>query len=141
MAIVKRADRITEKTVQVVHYSDIKTDFNIGHSRDIVLVQNETDVIQSVYNLIMTNFGERLYQPDWGCDVRSLLFENLTAQTEAIARQKIKTAIENFEPRARLHEVEVVGMPDENALYVSIMISVINKQQPIKLEFVLSRVR
>lgn len=141
MAIIKRADKITERTKQRVYFTDIKTDFDLANYRDLQLVENEVDILQSIHNLIMTNFGERLYNPLWGCDIRSLLFENITPHTEGVAQQKIKTAIENFEPRAKLHDVVVQGDPDQNALYVTITISVINKQEPITLEFVLTRIR
>lgn len=141
MAIVKRADKITERTKQRIYFADFKTDFDLVNYRDLQLTENESDVLQAIHNLIMTNVGERLYNPDWGCDIRSLLFENITPHTESLAQQKIKAAIENFEPRAKLIEVITEGAPDENSLYVSITISVINKQEPITLEFVLTRIR
>lgn len=141
MAIVKRADRITERSTRRVYFADFKTDFDLVNYRDLQLTENEQDVLQSVHNLIQTNFGERLYNPNFGCDIRSLLFENITPHTETLAREKIKTAIENFEPRAKIMEIITEGAPDENAMYVSITISVINKQEPITLEFVLTRIR
>lgn len=141
MAIVKRADKITERSTRRVYFADFKTDFDLVNYRDLQLTENEQDVLQSVHNLIQTNFGERLYNPNFGCDIRSLLFENITPHTETLAREKIKTAIENFEPRAKIMEIITEGAPDENAMYVSITISVINKQEPITLEFVLTRIR
>lgn len=141
MAIVKRADKFTEHAKQQVYFTDFKTDFDLINYRDVQITENEQDVIQAVHNLIMTNFGERLYNPSFGCDVRSLLFENITPHTEMLAREKIRTAIENFEPRAKIVDIITEGVPDENALYVAITISLINRQEPITLEFVLTRIR
>ena len=141
MAIVKRADKITERVKKRVHFADFKTDFDVVNYRDLQLTTNEQAIIQSIRNLINTNFNERLYNPSFGCDIRSLLFENITPQTEALAQEKIITAIENFEPRARINEVLIEGVPEDNALYVSISVTVINKQDPILLEFVLTRIR
>lgn len=141
MAIVKRADKITERSKQRTYFADFKTEFDLANYRDLQLTENEQSVLQSVHNLIQTNIGERLYNPNVGCDVRSLLFENITPHTEQLAQEKIRTAIENFEPRAKILKIITEGAPDENSLYIAITISVINKQEPITLEFVLTRIR
>ncbi len=141
MAIVKRADKITERTKQRTYFADFKTDFDLVNYRDLQLTENEQDILQALHNLIMTNFGERLYNPNYGCDIRSLLFENITPHVESLVKDKIKTAIDNFEPRAKVVEIIAEGAPDENSLYISITFSVINKQEPITLEFVLTRIR
>lgn len=141
MAIVKRADKITERSKQQTYFSDFKTEFDLVNFRDLQLSENEQAVLQSVHNLIQTNFGERLYNPNFGCDIRSLLFENITPHAEQLAQDKIRTAIENFEPRAKIVDIVTEGAPDENSLYVAITVSVINKQNPITLEFVLTRIR
>ena len=60
MAIIKRADKITERTKQRVYFADFKTDFDLLNYRDLQLTENEADVLQSIHNLIMTNLGERL---------------------------------------------------------------------------------
>lgn len=141
MAIVKRADKITERTKQRTYFADFKTDFDLINYRDLQLTENEQDILQALHNLVMTNFGERLYNPNYGCDIRSLLFENITPHVESLVKDKIKTAIDNFEPRAKVVEIIAEGAPDENSLYISITFSVINKQEPITLEFVLTRIR
>lgn len=141
MAIVKRADRITERSKQVTYFSDFKTDFDLFNYRDLQLTTNEQDVMQALHNLVMTNQGERLFNPLYGCDIRSLLFENITPQTESLLREKITVAIENFEPRAKIVEIITEGVPDENAYYVSLTFTTINKQEPITMDFILSRIR
>lgn len=141
MAIVKRADKITERTKQRTYFADFKTDFDLINYRDLQLTENEQDILQALHNLVMTTFGERLYNPNYGCDIRSLLFENITPHVESLVKDKIKTAIDNFEPRAKVVEIIAEGAPDENSLYISITFSVINKQEPITLEFVLTRIR
>lgn len=141
MALVKRADKITERTTQRTYYADFQTEFDLIKFRDLQLDTNEKAVMQAIHNLVLTNPGERLYNPTLGCGIRSLLFENMTAHTQSLIREKIQIAIENFEPRARLIDIVTEMSPDDHSVYVAITFSIINKQEPITLEFVLTRIR
>ena len=140
MALVKRVSKNTQQN-QITYFSDFITSFDVIYNRDLQITTNEQDVMQSLHNLIKTNIGERLYQPTFGCGLQTLLFEPITPQTENAIKDRIQTAIENFEPRAKLLEVITQGAPDENSYYVSITFMVINKQDPITMEFVLVRIR
>lgn len=141
MASIRRADRITERTSQRVFFSDFKTEFDLVNFRDLQVVTNEADIMQSVHNLIMTNYGERLYNPLYGCNLRSLLFEDISVHTESLMREHIRTAIENFEPRVKIQDILVEGSADDNTYYVAVTFSVINRQEPITMDFVLTRIR
>lgn len=141
MAIIKRADKQTETSKKREHYSDFNTQFGIDARGDMKRLTDEASVTQALHNLIMTNQFERLYNPMYGCGIREILFENITPQTESMLRDKIEVAINNYEPRVKLLEVITQGTPDNNAYLISITFSVINKQEPITLEFVLDRIR
>ena len=140
MALVKKIPKNTPQN-KLTYFADFETSFDLINNRDLQLVTNEQDVIQSLHNLVQTDIGERLYNPTFGCGIRSLLFEPITPQTESAIRDRIQTAIENFEPRARVLEIITEGSPDENSYYVSITFSVINKQEPITMDFILARIR
>lgn len=142
MAIVARKDTYTSTKVQPELFSDFFTDFNIHPiKKDLVRHINEDAVKRSIRNLILTNRGDRLYNQTLGSDIRNMLFEPATSVTEATVKSLITTMIENYEPRANLEDVSVVSDPDENSLYVTIVFSVINKQEPITLELILDRIR
>lgn len=66
----------------------------------------------SLLALLSTQPGERLMRPDYGCQLRSLLFEPCTSQTANLARFYVADAIARWEPRAALVEVEVHPIPD-----------------------------
>lgn len=123
-------------------YSDLFTNFDIHPiSDDVAVKTNEAAVRQSIRNLILTNKGERPYQPNIGGDVKRLLFENMTPQTILLIKQVIEQAINLYEPRANLIDVIVSPREDQNAVSISITFNVINKQEPISLNVVLDRVR
>lgn len=102
---------------------------------------NEEAVKQSIKNILLTNRGERLFNPTFGSDLRSILFENFSPQTESQLKEYIEMSVNNYEPRAALIDVVVQAIPDLNAYSATIVFSVINKAEPITLEFLLDRVR
>ena len=44
---------------------------------DVVVSKDNAAIKQSIVNLVLTNKGERLFNPDYGSDIRSFLFEPL----------------------------------------------------------------
>ena len=123
-------------------YSDFTTNFEKNPlSKDLSRVTNDDAVKQSIKNLVMTNRGERLFQPELGGDVRALLFSNITPQTLLNAQTIIENLINDHEPRADLIGVVVSVGDDNNSLAITIVFNVINIQEPIQLDLVLARVR
>jgi len=142
MATVKRADRYTPLEGTSTLYQDWFTNVLFEKdTKDISFVKNEDSVKQSIINIMLTNVGEKLYNPIFGSEINKLLFENVTPQTTSTLISLIKNAIENFEPRAKVIDVVASPLPDNNAYSVSIVFSVINKTEPVYLEFLLNRVR
>lgn len=142
MAIIKKKHVNTERSIRDIVYSDFFTNLNVHPNKlDLVLHTNEDAVKRSIRNIILTNRGERFFNPVLGSSVRALLFENFTPQTAGLLKDYITTTIENFEPRARLREVYVQALPDESAYAATIVFNVINKSEPITLELLLNRIR
>ena len=125
---------------QEVVYSDIRSDVAFHPaSNDILLSTNELAIQNSIKNLLMTNRYERPFQPDIGSDVRKMLFENFSMITEARIRNAIIETIENYEPRCNIIDVIVVGDPDNNSFDVEITFNVVNKENPVSFDVILSR--
>lgn len=49
-------------------------------------------------NLILTKKGERLMQPNFGCDLHTLLFENITDDTLEAAKFAVTSATDQWMP-------------------------------------------
>lgn len=123
-------------------YSDFHKDMLINPvSMDLARLINENAVKDSIRNLIMTDRGERLMQPNIGSDIRKMLFENITPETIILAKDIIEETIAKHEPRCRLIDVIVTSTIDSNALYIEIIFSIVNHEKPIHLNILLSRVR
>jgi len=140
--MAKSTDRFKQMDRDSQSYSDFLTDLNPHPvSGDIVKYTNENSVIRSIRNLLLTDRFERLYQPDIGTDIRKMLFEPMddaTAQNISVFTQQ---TITQFEPRAKILSIDVVPDPDNNRYIVSLVLIVINKQDPISFNITLDRIR
>jgi phage baseplate assembly protein W len=142
MAIIQRKDLYTPSQIQPEYFSDFFTDFDIHPvKKDLVRYVNEDAVKQSIRNIILTRRNERLYNPNFGSQLYDLLFEPFSETTQASVKSIIETAIKNHEPRAKLELVNVEGEVDTNTLLITIVFSVINKEEPVVLELILNRIR
>lgn len=110
-------------------------------SEDLARKLNEDAVKESIRNLLLTDRGERLFQPQLGSDIRALLFENIGPDTIILLKDKITETIEVHEPRANLISVDVYASHDTNVLDARIVFSVINSTTPTALTVTLDRIR
>ncbi len=123
-------------------FSDFNTSLAIHpDKKDLALKTNVDAVKQSIKNLVLTNKMERPFQPGIGCDVRKMLFENFTVATVAKTKEMIVEVLEYHEPRCNLINVETTSDEDNNALYITIVFSVINSSNIETVDLVLERVR
>lgn len=142
MALVQRRDLYTALKVQPEYFSDFMINFdNHIQKKDLMKDINEEAIKSSIRNLLLTNRGERLFNPTVGSDINSMLFDNYSPSLDQVLEDQIRNTIDNFEPRARIQEVDVSF--DEAAQYMSatITFTIINKQEPITLDLVLNRIR
>ena len=66
---------------------------------DLVVSRDASAIKQAIVNLLLTNKGERVMQPDYGSDIRSFLFEPLDFGTGAQIKNSIGYCLRVFEPR------------------------------------------
>ena len=79
------------------------------------------DQIKSnLINLLLTDKGERIMNPEFGADVRRSLFDNITESNNEILRLKIIEAINIFIPEIQLESVDVIPDFDYNTLNITI---------------------
>lgn len=102
-------------------YSDI--DFNFSRNpvtNDVSILLDENAVKAAVRNIVLTNAGERPFNPNFGSNLRALLFEPLTALTASLLETRIENAISNFEFRVEILEITVIADLDSNSFDVTI---------------------
>lgn len=123
-------------------YSDFRKDLMKNPlTNDVVTRLNEDAVKEALKNLILTDKGERLFQPYLGSDVRKSLFDNMTPATVKMIEQNVRSTINNFEPRVTTVDVQVIADPDNYKVQINISFYVRNVQEPVSVSIFLERVR
>lgn len=135
-------DRFADMDRNTQRYSDFLTDLNPHPiSKDIVKFVNENAVVRSIRNLLLTDRFERLYQPSIGTDIRKMLFEQISSVTAQSISVFVQDTIKYYEPRAKVISVNVQADEENNRYIVSLVVMVINKQDPISFNITLDRIR
>ena len=136
------ADKFTVTQLTSERYSDFYNTFskNFG-TKDLARMTNEDSIINSLKNIIQTRKGERPFQPDFGCNIAGLLFENFSKFTTDAIETEIRTAVENFEPRVRTIKVKAIETQDNHSIELQLFFTTINNSENISISFFLSRIR
>lgn len=123
-------------------FIDLDLNFN-SHpiKKDVTKVVDELAVINSIKNLLLTNHYERPFQPDLGSNVRKLLFDNMDQITASALERQVTDVLRNFEPRAQITYINILPDFDNNSYNVSMEFRIINKTEPISIQFFLQRSR
>tara|TARA_B110000503_G_scaffold35938_1_gene58828 strand:+ start:9980 stop:10396 length:417 start_codon:yes stop_codon:yes gene_type:complete len=132
----------TAKSKKITLYQDFKKNLEISPvSADLTVWKDEDSIKESMRNLILTDRGERLMQPNLGGNINAMLFENITPSTLMLIQNQVRTTIELYEPRAELIDVTATSNIDDNTVKVNIAFYITNVQQPITLDVFLERTR
>ena len=121
-------------------YTDM--DLNITphpSSGDLVLKQDKEAVKRSVRNIMLTNNYERPFKPNFGANLRGLLFELADDMTKYEIRKQIMEALEMLEPRVRIQNIYLSSV--RNSMHISLHYGVVGSKEPQTLEVILQRVR
>lgn len=123
-------------------YSDFFKDLTLSPiNNDLARKIDEDSIKESIKNLVLTDRGERLFQPNLGCDIRKMMFENIGPDTILLVKEMIRNTIKTYEPRVAIIGIDVIAPPDQLSLFITIVFSIINKEEPITLNITLERVR
>jgi len=108
---------------------------------DVYKKEDAAAVKQGVKNLLMTNFGEKPFNPFYGANLQSLLFDLADDGIESSIDLAIRTAVENYEPRALIRKIKVKALPDYNSVSVYVEFLIVNTEEVVSFETTISRLR
>jgi phage baseplate assembly protein W len=93
----------------------------------------------AIVSILKTNFNERLFQPNFGSNLRALLFEQMNPITVERIKIEVLEAVERHEPRALVIGVTVEAQEEQNRYVVSVLFNVSSESEPQKLSTVFTR--
>lgn len=128
-------------------YSDLDLSFTPHpDTGDLIPLRGDRAIARAVRQIVSTNFYEKFYNPSFGGNVISQLFEQYDSQTEHIIKTKIQEAIRDYEPRVRIQSIQVMYPPsknllNQNTLVLQIQFYIVGETESKQITFSLKRVR
>ena len=109
---------------------------------DLVVSKDASAIKQAVVNLLLTNKGERLMNPEYGSNIRSYLFEPLDYGTAAQITGNIRYTIDRWEPRISVLNLSATPNFDDNGFDVEMTYEIRGTDDPpVTVDFFLARTR
>ncbi len=85
-----------------------------------------TTVQQRVLSAIRTSKGERVFNPDYGTDLHTLIFESADSFLEDRAVEMVRESVERWVPEVRIIEVPVDIKQDDGEVVIGVRYELLN---------------
>jgi len=114
----------------------IGLEFPLDHNLTGFFRQSKTipqQVKSNIKNLLLTSKGERVFQPDFGCDLRDLLFEQINSETLDGVDNSIRIALDTWLPYVNINDLVIV-QNESNPNEITISLEYSTTLQPDALD-------
>lgn len=123
-------------------YKDIDMKFTKNFiSKDIGKKFDVHAVRQAMKNIIYTNLNERPFEPNWGSQIRELMFEPIDDTTGNALTRLVQQAITNHEPRVDVKRVQVIANQKDNEYRIYVYYYILGIKDLQEMDLVLTRLR
>ena len=82
----------------------------------------KTQIKSNLINLLLTNKGERVFNPEFGADLKTILFEGITEDTSELIKELINFNVSIFVPEVQIIDILVSPALEYNNNSISITI-------------------
>ncbi len=111
-------------------------------TNDILVLKNEDAIKRAVRNIVQTVPNERFFNPIFGSDVKTSLFEFVDFGTASLLEEQILVAIENYEPRISNVRVDVDPNADRNEFEIFVSYNIVGQEvPPQQFSFILEKLK
>ena len=114
-------------------------DFN-RVDNSVQMVSDISDIEDSIRIILSTTPGERIMQPEFGCDLKRLVFETIDSTLLASLDHLIYHALLNFEPRITFLNTEILNLESQNGqllIQINFKVIITNSRHNIVFPFYL----
>lgn len=116
-----------------INVLDLRSSTGVG----VALPFNTPAVFQTVYttkeqlkyniiNFLLTDKRERVFNPNFGANIRSKVFEQITADTVDSLDSQIRTGVNQYFPNVVITDLTFGGNPDQNLLTIQFSYTISN---------------
>ncbi len=97
-----------------------------GNAVFVPTYQTRDQIKANLVNYLLTNRGERVFNPNFGADLRNLVFENIVELTSDELQERIQNDIRNYFPQVVIEEIKFNNVPDSNSINFSLTYNILN---------------
>ena len=112
-----------------------------GFSNDVNLLEGDAAIRRAVKSLLLLNSNEKPFHPEVSGGISELLFENASPVIIMEVSNRIKRAINLYEPRVSATKVDVYFEDDTGALLVKVLYTIRNSKKIYTTTVSLERIR
>lgn len=113
-------------------YSDLDFFLNKNTINNDIKLKTEIDsVAQSVKNIILTDVGEKMFNPFFGGSIPNLLFESLDWREIILVQEQLKTVLKLYEPRILIKSINI-QYTGETKLSIELTFSLITEPTTLR---------
>ena len=128
MANVREIDRNDDVYVGI--------EFPLDHNLSGFFRQSKTipqQVKSNIKNLLLTSKGERVFQPNFGCDLKNVIFEQIDIQSLDEVDESIREALSTWLPYVNINDLIIV-QNESNPNEITISLEYSTTLQPDALD-------
>lgn len=107
-------------------YSDVDYKLKQDSSGNISKVTGGESISQSIKTILSTYPGERHMLPEFGSRLREYLFDPIDIDTLELMEVEIETALERWEPRITIKNIDITENTNKNQLVINIFYTMID---------------
>lgn len=122
-------------------YKDIDLTFAKRPDNDVYKKNDAAAVKQSVKNILLTNYAEKPFVPEFGANLNDFLFNLDTEFDSDLIEESIIQAINDYEPRAQVLNVNVTANGEYHEVIATVTFRVLSTNDTVTIELDLTRLR
>jgi phage baseplate assembly protein W len=97
----------------------------------------KNQIKSNIINLLLTNSGERIMNPNFGANIKSILFEGMTDSIIPLIQDKITAAFSAYIPQAKINNIDVIFSEDTYTVNVTVnyTLNISGESDQVNIEF------
>jgi phage baseplate assembly protein W len=89
----------------------------------------------NLINLLLTNKGERVLNPNFGCGLKEILFEQIDPSTEDSIRDTIISSVNIYVPEVEINNIEINDYNNTYTVTVKYIVNISGNPDQITVQF------
>jgi phage baseplate assembly protein W len=107
----------------------------INSQGNLALSEGDRNIQESIWIILSTKLGERVYRPNFGSRLSELVFAPMSTQTLLLIRLYVREALEMWEPRILLQDVLTEPNPVRGQVLIRIQYHIKETYDPRSLVY------